>query len=234
MLLDLINTDNYVQFNKKLAHIIGLSASIYVNQIVTIMGKAIKKDKTYDDGFVLLDRMYIFNQTTITLEEQSKLDNNLMGLGLLVKNIDNPDMVKIDIQLLADMTSMDDETTKVKINRIMMTNRKMNKHEKNTQIALGFMEKVQIDDESLRSSLQKWIVSLLDANKQFNKGVLNEFLDGLYNYTKGDLDIALSLVDIASDYTYRDIKWAINKYETTSAFVSSDATDNDNLSNINF
>ena len=40
------------------------------------------------------------------------------------------------------------------------------------------MEKVQIDDDSLRSSLQKWIVSLLDANKQFNKGVLNEFLDG--------------------------------------------------------
>ena len=36
MLLDLINSDNYMHYNIKLAHIIGLNAAVYCQELLVI------------------------------------------------------------------------------------------------------------------------------------------------------------------------------------------------------
>ena len=112
MLLDLLRTDEYVSFNKKLAHIIGLESAIYINQVINIMGKAIKKDKLVDGGYIIIDRKYIYDQTTLDEDKQLKLEEKLIKLKLIVRDVENPNQIKVDIQLLADITTNDN----VKIN----------------------------------------------------------------------------------------------------------------------
>ena len=45
MLLDLLSTDNLVNYNVKIAQIMGLHTAIYINELINISNKAIKKKK---------------------------------------------------------------------------------------------------------------------------------------------------------------------------------------------
>ena len=53
MLIELLSTSNYVSYNTKLAQLLGLHASIYLSELMSINDKAIRKDKTSESSFVL-------------------------------------------------------------------------------------------------------------------------------------------------------------------------------------
>ena len=45
MLIDLINTSNYVSYNIKLAQLLGLKEAIYLSELLNINDKAIRKNE---------------------------------------------------------------------------------------------------------------------------------------------------------------------------------------------
>lgn len=214
MLLDLLRTDNYVSFNKKLAHTIGLEQAIYVNQIINIMGKAIKKNKVYNDGYVKVDRNYIFEQTTLTVERQLEIENSLITTFLLLKNFDNPDLVKIDTQLLADITSSDNVKVNEEISKKVTKNTKITKEQKQNIIYEKLKNYIDSGDTTLDQHIDAWLKTIVcDKGIPLNKEAVLKFQNDVYDYSKGNLQKALGVVDCATTSMYKECQWAINKYE---------------------
>ena len=237
MLLDLLRTDNYVSFNKKLAHTIGLEASIYVNQIINIMGKAIKKDKVVDGGYIILDRKYIFEQTTLDEEKQLKLEEHLIQLKLLVRDSENHNSVKIDTQLLADITSNDNVKINSDISSIVQKPVKIDKNAKTSIYVESMQRYINTGDIQLDNKIKKWLFVCMDKFGNVNQQLIKMFQQEVYNYSKGNLDIAYKVVDIATAFAYRECRWAIKKYEEglTSATTNLSALNtSNNISNKTF
>lgn len=213
MLLDLFSTDNYASFNKKLAHIIGLDESIYVNQLLNIIVKATKKKKVYD-GYINVDRKYIYNQTTLDIESQMKIDSKLNELNILERNFDDPDLIKLDIELLASITSNDDIELINDIKKKMKKDKRLEKEIKEASIIKSMSSAIKCQNQVLYEALVEWIRVIISDKKSFlTKALVQEFEVKLFNYVKGDLNKALEIVNIATLNGYKDIAWSIKKYE---------------------
>ena len=230
MLLDLLRTDNYVSFNKRLAHIVGLEHSIYLNQIINIMGKAQKKNKVFKDGYIKLDRKYIFEQTTLTIERQLEIDNSLVNIKLLVKDFEDPDLLKIDTQLLADITSNEDVKLNSDLSKMIGKNTKLDKHTKDLILLENFSRYLDTGNEELTKALKGWILSLIENKKPVNSSIINKFQDDLFNYTQGKLKDALALVNIATLNAYREFSWCIRLYQQEKQLMPKQVASEEKLS----
>ena len=104
MLIDLLGMDNYVQYNIKLAEILGLHPAIYISELLNINGKAVRKDKITNDSFIV-DRDYICKRTTLSKEEQKEIEKILLNLGILAKSKDNDNALTLDITILTSLVS---------------------------------------------------------------------------------------------------------------------------------
>ena len=76
MLINFLSTDNYNSFNIELAHLIGLQEAIYLNELININQKAVRKNKI-EDNYFLVDRKYIESRTTLNIDEQREIDQAL-------------------------------------------------------------------------------------------------------------------------------------------------------------
>ena len=79
MLIELLSSSNYVNFNIKVAQILGLKAAIYLSQIMDINEKAIRKNKV-DNNYFTIDRKYVESRTTLTRDEQVAIEHDLLEI----------------------------------------------------------------------------------------------------------------------------------------------------------
>ena len=107
MLLDLLDPNNYANYNIKLAQIAGLEVAVYVNQLITIQNKALKKDKLYN-GYFKLNREFITKQTALTTSQQAKLDEDLINLHVLLRDETDNSLLKLDLDVLSSIITNDD------------------------------------------------------------------------------------------------------------------------------
>ena len=125
MLIDLISTDNMISFNIKIAEVLGLNTAIYLNELMNIAMKAVRKKKLVADKFFIVDRAYVKSRTTISLEEQLAIDKKMVQMNIIQKANGgaDEDSIYVDFELLAKMLSTDDEATLAKIgNRAAVKN----------------------------------------------------------------------------------------------------------------
>ena len=215
MLIDMINVNNYGSYNRVVAQLFGLSAAVYCNELISIYQKAIKKNKIIDGEYFNLDRRYITNQTTLTNEEQLTIDEKWMQVGLLEKHIDNPDVIKLDIDMLVAILSGQDKDAIDKIVKVIKIKGKGAEKESKRQITIKALKYSMVcSNYELLTALRGWVDSIYaNPNGYLSKMSIKTFQDTLNEYTKGDLDVALSIVKIASIQGYKDCNWAINTYE---------------------
>lgn len=214
MLLDLIEPANQEMFNIKLAHTIGLNAAVYCGELLNIIGQVTRKKKFDENGFFKLNRDYVFQRTTLTVEEQLNIDSALSKINLIKKDLENPDNIKLDITLLGDIIANEDLTISDDLKkRTKLKNSKEAREAKKASITQALKKSITITDKELNTALCGWIDSMAAAKKLITKECVVEFQKTMNNYTKGDLDLALRLVQIATINLYRDCAWAINIYE---------------------
>ena len=73
---------------------------------------------------------------------------------------------------------------------------------------------LNISNSELLEAYKGWIDGVYSNPKGFlSKRSIEIFQNQLNDYTKGDLDVALAILDIATVNGYRDVTWAITKYE---------------------
>lgn len=210
MLLDLLSTDMSVSYNVKLAHRIGLHTSIYVTELINIFRKATKKNKIVDDKFFKVDRDYVELRTTLSKDEQRELDNALKGINVVNISSKSKDVISIDIEELSKLV-LDDDANKIEGSiKAQLKKKTLTKKE---AIVKNLKDCVATTNEELREAYYEWIDDTYSRNGWMSIASVREAQRAIDSYSGKDLDIALDILHIASTNGYKDIMWAIDRYE---------------------
>lgn len=219
MLLDLLAEDNFVQYNKKLAHTLGLQEAVYVNQLMNIVYKATAKNKLVNGDFIRLDRQYIYLQTTLSIEDQLKIETKLQRLNVLEKDYEDDDLLKLDIEKLASITITEDESVIQNIqNRTSIGKLKVDKNSRDNNIISNYCKLINTGHKGVDNAYKTWIEACIKTKGNFlNKDIINKFQSDLYEYSKGNSDLAIKILNVATLYCYRECSWAIKRYQKEKA-----------------
>lgn len=216
MFLDLIATDNQISCNVKAARLLGLDTAIYLNELINIYAKAIAKGKLDKNGYFRLKRSYITDRTTLSVYRQLELDFNLLNTEIIERDPTDQDLMKVDIEMYASILTNSNEDITKKVEKLASKKSKAEKDaEKKQAISDALKASVaHIMPLELRNAYCGWIDTICEKPGGFlSKGAIKIFEDTVNNYAKGDLDVALDLLAIATVKAYKDPTWVINFYE---------------------
>lgn len=218
MLIDLLNPENQLSYNIKIAQVIGLHAAVYLSELMEINGKAIRKEKVDEDGYFMIDRTYVTSRTTLSSEEQTELDHKLSDIDVIkIKDEKTPDIIKLDLIHLADIIASDDMkllqavTKATKIKTLNSPRAKMTQRQKQAE---EFKSKLTYPNPEIEAALKDWVDGVYANPKGFlSYRSIKSFKETVDSYAQGNLDLALKIIEIATINGYRDATWAINLFE---------------------
>lgn len=217
MLIDLLNSANYIMVNIDAIKILGLNTAVYCAELLNIYKKAFTKEKLFDinnQKYFKVDRNYIKKQTSLEIEDQLKCDANLVKVNMIKVSEENPDIIYFDVEVFASLLSSEDVklldtvSKKVKIN-----NPKGVKQAQKDRIIAALKESIECRTPDVLFALKDWIDSIFASGKGMSKAQVSLFKDKLDDYCNGDLKKALDIINLATIHSYIDCQWAINLYE---------------------
>lgn len=208
MLIELLSSSNYVNFNIKLAQILGLKPAIYLSQIMDINEKAIRKNKI-DNNYFTIDRKYIEGRTTLTKDEQVAIEKDLLDIGILEKSTDKRNTICLNITMLTSIMMTPDEDLLKDISNLSKGKKKKTKSE---VIEENLRDNVLTTNNELREAYYEWIESVITKKGMMTKAAVIHAQPTLDKFCNRNLDVALKVLEIASIHGYEDINWAINSY----------------------
>lgn len=212
MLIELLSTSNYSQFNVKVAHIVGLHAAVYLNELMNINEKAIRKNKVSGDSFIL-DRQYIYSRTTLSEPEQLEIETNLLKIGVLKKDEVDPDVISLDITALTTILMAPDETLIKNIQDVVKVSKSSAKLAKAESIKNNLKKSITATNEELRQAYYEWIDSAYEQNGKLSKAAVVSAQQVVDSFAEGYLDVALKLIQIATIHGHREMMWAVEAYK---------------------
>ena len=215
MLLDVFDNDNSISVNYRTIQIFGLPTAVYLTELINIYKKATRKNKLVEDGYFKVDRKYVNNVLCLTPEEQIICDLNLIKTSVLKKSSDNPDILKIDIKLYLSLLCSEDMKLYDDVKKQMKVQKPKGTKESQRQQYINVLKNsIECSNYELLTALRDWVEGVYARPNGFlSKSSIKIFQDTLNSYTKGDLDLALRVVQIATVQGYRDCQWAINMLE---------------------
>jgi len=215
MLIDLLNSQNYIMVNMDAINIFGLNTAVYCAELLNVYKKAVIKEKIIEDKYFRIDREYIAERTSISIEEQLKCDLNLVKVNIINRKEEDPDVIVFNVEVFASLLSsedvklLDNVAKKVKVEKPKGIN-----NAKKEWIIANLKNSVVCSNAELLQALRGWIDTICNSEKGYLSEVqIRLFKDTLDKYSGGDLDLALNIVREATVHAYRDCQWAINSYE---------------------
>lgn len=208
MLIELLSSSNYVNFNVKVAQILGLKAAVYLSQIMDINEKAIRKNKV-NENFFTIDRKYVESRTTLTKDEQVSIEKDLLNIGILEKHSERKNAICLNITTLTSIIMTPDEDLLKDISSLSKSKKRQTKSE---VIEENLKNNILTTNVELREAYEEWIESVLAKKGMMTKAAVIHAQPTLDKFCNRNLDIALKVLEIASIHGYEDINWAINSY----------------------
>ena len=207
MYLDLFDE---LRLNKRLVKLAGFEVAAYWAELQSVLKQVVKKQTMDEQGFFLLDRDYIERETTLTVNKQLKCEEELIELGALLRDAENPNRIAIGVNAMVAVITGED-TTKLK------KSRRSSADEKAAKIAgiKSTMKKALVEtDPEVRAAYERWIDGMIDAAScRFTKAVVQVFEKTITEYTTNKA-IRLKIIEIATTNSYKDATWAINKLDS--------------------
>lgn len=210
MLIELLSMSNYGNYNIKVAHIIGLEAAIYLNELLNINEKAVRKNKIDTNHFFTVDREYITTRTTLTSERQEELDETLLKIGILEHTGDNT--LCINITALTSILMDPSEELIKNITKIAKA-KTSTKRTKGQAICDNLKENIITTNEELRNAYSEWIDSVYAKDNWMSKKAVVVAQQVIDDFSNRNLDVALKVLEIATVNGFRDMTWAVNNYK---------------------
>jgi len=215
MLIDLLNSSNYIMVNRDAIRIFGLNTSVYCSELLNIYKKAVEKKKLYENNFFKVDRAYITKQTSLSIEDQIKCDLNLVKVNVIRVSTGDPDVIYFDIEAFASILSSEDVKLLDAVEKKVKTaNPKGSKATQRERIIVNLKQSIQCKTYEVLVALRGWIDSVMsDPNKYLSVQQVAIFKDRIDDYCNGNLELALHIIKLATIHQYIDCQWAINTYE---------------------
>lgn len=209
MLLNLLASSNLISFNIFVAKFTNIETAVYLSELLNIQEKAFRKNKI-KEGFFKADKKYIEERTTLDSCAQKNCCNTLKTLKIL--EINEEDAIKIDLNILCSLIS-NEMISDAKEIKLCLPKKKSTKSE---IIKEELKSLIKTSNNELRDSYMDWIDSVYAKQGWMSRKSVTcgEIL--IDSYADHNLDLALNIINIAALNGYRDIQWAINKYEEES------------------
>jgi hypothetical protein len=199
-----------LKLNKRLVKIAGFEVAAYWAELQNILKQVVKKQTADEKGFFILDREYVERETTLTISKQLKAEETLIKLGVLLRDIEDPNRIAIAVNGMVAVIT-DEDTTKLK------KGGKTSADEKEAKISgmKATMKRAILEtDLEIRSAYERWIDGMIDAaNCRFTKAVVQVFEKTVTEYTDNKT-LRLKIIEIATVNSYKDATWAINKLDS--------------------
>ena len=218
MLIDILSTTSYAQYNVTLAHILGLDSAIYINQLININEKAVRKS-TLKEGFIKLKRSYITERTTFTKSKQLQIENSLINAGLIVRDSTDPDLIKIDTEALTSLVMSEDESLIKDISKISKKKSSL-KEAKAQEVESNLKECITTDNDELRKAYFDWIDSVLFKHSSLTPKAVIIAQRQVDEFSNRDLDAALGLLEFAAVGGYVYMTNAIKNYRRNNSVAN--------------
>ena len=223
MFVDLLNSYNYLMVNMSAIKIFGLKTAVYCAELLNVYKKAYLKKKLVEDKYFEVNRKFITEQTSITEEDQLKCDASLRKINLINNyNEYTPNLIYFDYELFASLITSEDMKFIKNISKTV--NVKDTKEAKKKAILENIKGCINSDNQQLNGALSDWIDAVYAKSGWAHKSTVEIFQEKLHEYTKGDLQLALKLVEIATVNGWKDCQWAINSYEQELKYKASKST----------
>ena len=208
MYLDLFDE---LRLNKRLVKIAGFEVAAYWAELQSILKQVVKKQTMDEQGFFVLDREFVERETTLTVSKQLKCDEKLMSLGVMLKDMENPNKIAIAVNGMVAVIT-DEDTTKLKKSGKSSADAKAAKIE---GIKATMKKAIVETHPELRAAYERWIDGMVDAqNCRFTKAVVQLFEKTVTEYM-ADKATKLKIIEIATVNSYKDATWAINRLNGT-------------------
>lgn len=216
MLIDLLNSYNYLMVNMDAIKIFGLNSAVYCSELLNIYKKARMKKRLIEDKYFEVDRKFISEQTSLTEEEQLVCDLNLMKVNIIsLYREDNPNIINFNFDLYASLIASEDMKEIEKISKaVKVVSPRGTKAMKKIAVLENLKKTINSGNDELDTALKDWLEAVYTKHGWASKKNIDAFIDALYDYTKGDVSKALEIVKIATLNGWVDCSWAVKSYES--------------------
>lgn len=215
MLLDLLRSDNYLMINIDFIKIFELRTAVYLSYILNTMHKTIDNNKYFE-----INRDDIFEITSLSFEEQVTIEDKLIEVNLLTRQeeIASNSIIHLflDVAGLVNLVANGDEKLLEKVKKLTKLPKtlKTGKLSNRQKTAMGLKYCVKAPNQELLTAYQNWIDGVYaNPNGFLSTTAIAAFQRNIDEYAKGDLDLALKIIEIATINGYKDATWAINLFE---------------------
>lgn len=209
MLIQLLSQSNYGSFNITVAHMLNLETAVYLSELMNINEKALRKNKLDDNQFIL-DRKYITERTTLSIERQQELDETLIKIGVLEKAEDGK--LSLNITVLTSILSSPDEQLLKSITKIAKQP-VAKKGTKAEAIRDNLKTNIVTTNEELIEAYSDWIDAVYAKDGWMSKKSVVCAQNVIDTFSNRNLDVALKVIEIATINGYRNMEWAVNSYK---------------------
>lgn len=216
MFVDLLNSYNYIMVNMDAIRVFGLHSAVYTSELLNIYKKAVLKKrlvKAIDGDYFKVDRKFIEKRTTLSVDDQINCDVKLIQAGVLKQYNNDADTLKFDVELFASLIAEEDVKL---VQKTLRSVPQTAKETKQSAIVTRLKESVVCSNLELLTAIRGWIDAIFAGPSPFlSLRQVELFQKTLNEYTKGDLDLALKVVELATVHAYKDCQWAINLVENS-------------------
>lgn len=236
MIEQVLDRSNYVEFNSTLAHLIHVDRAVYLNELITISHKSIRKDKR-DQGYFILDRQYMRERTTYDEEHQLQMDKYLQHLGLIAVSPENPNAIMVNYNTYRSilcMESSDDLITNVTVStdtyelpRVKKKREpkppKEKKKTKNELLLEEALAAIPDGNDALKEGMIQW-VTYTWRSYGINDMLVKKVYSVLSVETKGDVNAMIAIFEKATESGWKNyeamVKWYRNTYQAPQTRVT--------------
>ena len=199
MLIDILSQKNYFSYNVKLASILGLDKAVYISALLNQY--PLSKN---------LDRKLITSLTSISENDQKLMDSKLKDLNII--NVDN-DVIELNIDTLSNLLMEDDKKVLSDISKGFKVKQTTGKMTNRQRMFESLKDKIICSNDELLEAYKAWIDGVYANPKGFlSLKAITVFQKTVDEFAKGDLDLALKIIEIGTINGYRDATWCINLF----------------------
>lgn len=206
MLINLVSLSNYQSYNVILAQSLGLNAAVYLNALIEINEKAIRKNKLDNEHF-LIDRNYIKERTTLGISQQKEIEISLEKASIIHKNGD--DCIKVNIDILSSIMMGEKES----IVKTLSFLKPQTKASKKDAILRAVKKNIKESyPEDMKQAYCEWLDVVQNKFGFVSKQMIlsaQKIVDAEANH---DVDKAIEIIHIASANGWKDMSYAVSTF----------------------
>ena len=198
--------NDYQSYNVILAQSLGLNAAVYLNALIEINEKAIRKNKLDNEHF-LIDRNYIKERTTLGISQQKEIEVSLEKASIIHKNGD--DYIKVNIDILSSIMMGEKES----IVKTLSFLKPQTKTSKKDAILRAVKKNIKESyPEDMKQAYCEWLDVIQNKFGFVSKQMIilaQKTIDSASNH---DVDKAIDIIHIASANGWKDMSYAVSVY----------------------